>query len=270
MLDVSMSDNIDAIVSRLTDIEKTQVPFAMSKAINRVVFDARDQILSDMGQRFTVRERALKAKGGGRRPLFLDLSNRKQRDIHAVIGTPLWFLEDQETGGIRHKSSAWLPAAGARTGQRETGKISRKFTRAKVRDQVAKKALSRRRRSKTNPVPYAPQTPFIATMKSGKRGVFIRRSKKKRLPISLLYTVNDSVKIAPRWKFGETVQHLSDKRLRAYFLQELEAAMASSKKGPLKSWYVTHLLESEKQSDTGFALGGLEQLKSVGSPISGM
>tara|TARA_R110001583_G_scaffold189552_3_gene352740 strand:+ start:110 stop:922 length:813 start_codon:yes stop_codon:yes gene_type:complete len=270
MLDMVYSDDIDSVIKKLTDLEKKQVPFAMSKAINRVAFEARAGVLARMDDRFTIRERSLKATGGGKKPLFVETSNKKQSVIQAVIGTPLWFLEDQEAGGERRKTSAWLPASGARAGRRDSGRISKKFNRVDVRKEVEKKAPSRRRRSKRNPVPYAPQIPFIATMKSGKRGVFIRRSKKKRTPISLLYTVNDSVKIAPRWKFGETVQHLSDKRLRAYFLAELEAAMASSKKGPLKSWYVTHLLESEKQSDAGFAAGGLEQLKSVGSPISGM
>jgi hypothetical protein len=246
MLSMSYTDNVDQIIANLTRLEKEQVPFALSKAINRVTFEARDEVLAKMDRRFTIRENSLKAKGGGRRALFVNASNKKQSSIRAEIGTPFWFMEDQEEGGSRTGKSghgAWLPGLGARTRKSKEGKVASRFKKAKVRKMIASTgAYPKGRRSKKNPKAFAKQQPFIATMKSGKRGVFIRQKRNSRLPISLLWTVTKSFRVAPRWRFREMIEGLSEKKLAAYFIADMQEALRTSRSGSKQSRYLEYLI----------------------------
>jgi hypothetical protein len=242
MLDLTYSDNIGEIIKNLNHLEKEQLPFAMSRAINRTTFEARDVVLQRMGRRFTVRERSLQSKGGGRRALFVEASNKKQRVIQAKVGTPFWFFEDQEVGGTRTGKSghgAWLPGLGARTRNSKEGRVASRYKKSKVREALKEAGkYPRSRRSKNNKKAYAKQKPFVANLKSGKRGVFIRKRRNSRLPIALLYTVTKSFRVAPRWHFREAIENLSDKKLRAYFIEEMQQALRTSRKGSGKSRYL--------------------------------
>ncbi|OCK08665.1 MULTISPECIES: phage tail protein [Thalassospira] len=283
MLSMTYGDNIDDVVANLTQLEKIQVPFALSRAVNRVTFEARDVVLSQMDRRFTIREKSLKASGGGRRALFVNASNKKQAVIQAEIGTPFWFMEDQEFGGSRRGKSgdgAWMPGLGARARKSKEGKVTSRYRKAKVRKVLASAGgYPKGRRSKKNSKAFAKQQPFIATMKSGKRGVFIRQKRNSRQPLSLLWTISDSVRIAPRWRFREMIEGMSEKRLRAYFIADLQEALRTSRKGPKQSQYLEHLIRSEKSppmpSFAGLGAGSLsgntlDQLSQVSRGLPGI
>lgn len=105
MLDLDYSTNIDDVIDRLTELEKKHVPYALSRTINRLTYEGRDVVIDQLPRRFTIREKSLKASGGGRRALWVKPNNKSQPVIQSEIGTPFWFLEDQEVGGTRRGKS---------------------------------------------------------------------------------------------------------------------------------------------------------------------
>lgn len=252
MLDLDYSTNIDDVINRLTELEEKHVPFALSRAINHLTFEGRDRVIDELPRRFTIREKSLKASGGGRRALWVKPSNKGQAIIHAEIGTPFWFFEDQEAGGTRRGKSgegSWIPGLGARTRKSKGGRVARRFTKQKVRqDLKANRSYPKARRSKRNKQGYAKQKPFVIDLGGGKQGVVVRQKKGKRAPLSLLWVIQDSRRIKPRWRFEKTMTGVVEGRMAAVFVREMRDALKTSRSGPKKSMFIEHLIAAKPLS----------------------
>jgi hypothetical protein len=282
MLDLDYSTNIDDVIDRLTELEKKHVPYALSRTINRLTYEGRDVVIDQLPRRFTIREKSLKASGGGRRALWVKPNNKSQPVIQSEIGTPFWFLEDQEVGGTRRGKSgegSWIPGLGARTRKSKEGRVARRFTKQKVRqDLKANRAYPGSRRSKRNKQGYAKQKPFVVDLGGGKRGVFVRQKKGKRTPLSLLWVVQDSRRIRPRWRFEKTMNGVVEGRMTAYFALEMRDALKTSRSGPKKSMFIEHLIATKPVPampailGSGSLSGGstLDQLSQVARGLPGV
>jgi hypothetical protein len=252
MLDLDYSSNIDDVIDSLTELEKKHVPFALSRTINRLTFEGRDRVIDLLPRRFTIREKSLKASGGGRRALWVRSSNKSQSVIQAEIGTPFWFFEDQEAGGTRRGKSgegSWIPGLGARTRKSKEGRVARRFRKQNVRqDLKSNRGYPNARRSKKNKQAYAKQKPFVIDLGRGKRGVAVRQKKGKRTPLSLLWVIQESRTIKPRWRFEQTMTGVVDGKMVSYFAHAMRDALKTSRSGPKKSMFIEHLIATKPLS----------------------
>ncbi|EPY01378.1 phage tail protein [Magnetospirillum fulvum] len=250
MLQIHSTSNLEEIASKLTELEATQVPFAWVLALNRTAAEGQERVKADLPSRFTLR-RDWVAKG--LRTAFAT----KSRPV-AMVYTKDWFMEDQEAGGDRSPAKSptmFIPSLEVREGGSFEGQI-KKGMRPKALMKAVGKADGRATRRYRKPGgEYAKPLPFIIKMKNGKQGLFIRRDH-KRLPIVLLYTLQASVKIPPRWSFGVTTQGVADKVLRREFIKALDEALKSAKGGPIKSAYVSHLAEFDGTGRDWYSGGG--------------
>lgn len=254
MLQFSASSNLDDIIANLTELEATQVPFAMVLGLNRTSAEAQNQVKSDLPGRFTLR-RDWVAKGV--RTKFATRSAPV-----ALVYTKDWFMEHQETGATRTSSKGgamFIPSLEVREGESISGLIKKGMRPGALLKKAEKAGAREKRRYRKGEKAYAQPLAFIATMSNGKRGLFIRRQADKRLPIVLLYTLDESVKVPPRWGFGQTTEGVADKVLRREFIKALDEGLNSAKGGPIKSNYVDHLTSFDGPQDWysgGSASGG--------------
>lgn len=282
MFDLNYATNIDDVIKQLTELEKKHVPFALSRTVNKLAIEGRDRVIDRLPHSFKIREKSLKASGGGRRALWVKQSNKRQSVIQAEIGTPFWFFEDQEVGGTRRGKSgegSWLPGLGSRTRKSKDGRVARRFSKKKIRQEIkSSRAYPKSRRSKQNKQGYAKQKPFVIDIGKGKQGVVVRQKKGKRTPLSLLWIVQDSRVIKPRWRFQQTMTDVVEGRMAALFVGEMHDAMKTAKSGPKKSMFLEHLIAMKgvppvpSLPGAGSLTGGstLGQLSQVARGLPGM
>lgn len=234
MLNIGIFSNVEDIIGNLTELEAKHVPFATVLSLNRTMAEGQRVVKAGMPGRFHLRntwsEKGVRTKSA------------TKSNPTALVYTLDWYMRDQEAGATRRPTKAgsmFIPSLEVREGEAITGLV-KKGMRPKALLKAAEKAAGRKRGRRAGP---AKPTAFIATMGNGKRGLFIRRTADKRLPIVLLYTLQESVKVAPRWGFERSVVGVSDKVMRAEFIKALDQALKSAKGGPIKSAYVSHLAE---------------------------
>lgn len=237
MLDFDVVSNIEDILGALDEFEAQQLPFAYSNTVNRMAFEGMYEVRRQMPDRFTLR-RPWVQKG-------VRVEKGTKRNPEAGVYTKQWYMEDQEAGARRrprHGNRLFRPALAIRRGGVISGlptkrpkTLLKQIRAANVRQRNAK-STGRRARSRKNP------TPFVQRMRSGKVGIFVRRGE-RRYPIVLLYAMERFVEIEPRWEFAETMHRMTDKQIRGIFAQELQKALATSKKGPKRSAFVDYVAE---------------------------
>lgn len=254
MLAMDVGDNLGSVIGNLTEIEEKHVPFALSLALNRTAKDVQVEVVSGLASQFTLR-RNWTAKG-------IRLTPATKGSLVARIYTKDWYMRDQEEGGDRRPRNGndiWVPTLAVRDGGVLSGLVRRNMRPRALRkaaDEAAAKLGATGKRHYRQPgEAYAKPTPFIAVMKNGKRGLFIRQDSSRRLPLTLLYTLAPDVKIAPRWHFQATGNRISAKRLRQQFIDALSHALDTAKGGAVHSSYVSELKRLSAYSG-GSASGG--------------
>jgi len=259
VLQISPASNLEEITGYLTELEATQVPFATVLALNRTAAEAQTTIKEELPQKFTLR-RDWVSQG-----LRLQVAT-KGRPV-ALVFTKDWFMEDQETGAERTPTKAptlFAPTKVVRAGEDLSGEIPADLRPKALMRQI--KQGGRPRRGQIGPQMASMPKPFIAKFSGGRTGLFIRRGK-DRLPIVLLYTLKDAIKIKPRWGFDATTAGVSDKVLRREFIKALDEALKSAKGGPIHSAYVSHLAE---HGSLDFYGGGSTATALPGSVLSAL
>lgn len=256
MLQVDVASNLEDVIGNLTDLEATQVPFAWVVAINRTASAGQAAVREELPDRFTIR-RDWTAKG-----IRTKLATKSSP--MALVFTKDWYMEHQEGGAERTSSrggAMYIPSLEVREGKDFRGLVVKGLRPRTLLAAAARADKRKKRRYRKGDAAYATPLAFIATTATGKRGLFIRKDH-NRLPITLLYTLQDTVKIPPKWGFERTTTGVADKTLRREFIKALDQALKSAKGGPIKSNYVSHLAEHGGASDWygggggGNALGG--------------
>lgn len=254
MLDFEIRDNIFDVERLLSNVEKRHLPFAAARGLNRTVATAQKEVRRRLSDRFTIR-RDWTSKG-------IRIKVATKRNLEALLYTLDWYMEHQEEGaqrGTLRGGPRFVPTLAAREGGTFKGEVKapRGETLLKISRKAALQTAFRKRRRKVGAAKAAGRRlAFIAKTRTGKRGLFVRVGG-DRLPIVLLYTLADSVRVPPRWGFEGTVGEVSDKHLRREFLLSLEEALADDRQGPIKNWAITHLLEhGPSLGARPFGLGG--------------
>lgn len=246
---IGLSSTVDAVIGALTDLERTQVPFAWTKALNVTAAEIQKEVKVGLPDRFTLR-RDWVAKG-------IRIRGASKSRPEAWVFTKDWYMASQETGGDRHPLKApdiFVPSLEVREGKTFSGQIA-KANRPAVLLKAANRGSGKRQ-----PGRHANPLAFIAATKTGKKGLFIRRDADRRLPIVLLYTLAPEVKIPPRWGFEQVTARVSQKTIRRAFIDALDKALKTARGGPIRSAYVEHLERNPGGFDAYRGGGGGDRL----------
>ena len=232
MIDLMMRSTVSDVIAALTELEFTQVPFALARTLTQVAHAGRVEVVAEMPDRFTLRSPRVQ-KG-------VRVRAAKKDALSAAVYTMDWFMEDQESGDTRRAKNGghmWVPTVQARAGGVFAGRVLTKNLPKNIKKQIEKGRRSKRKRPGHGT--YAKPKAFIVG-----RNVYIRQDE-RRLPIVRLYTLADRVVLPPRWHFEKTMDRVSAKHLRRKFIENLDAALKTKKGGPVKSAYVEYLMQSD-------------------------
>jgi len=201
-MELRIETNIPEVTKAFDDLRYRQVPFATSVALNRVGKAAKEEQIEGIFDRFTVRRAAFI-----RRSVRQKASSK--RDLKTTLTVRDGFLAQHEDGGTRVPGDVGpaivQPIAST---QRRIGVI--------------------RGRNTPRGVLKSSRKAFVATMKSGKVGVFRRRGK-KRLPIDLIFSFEKRVKLSKRLRFEDTTNSVVAKLWEREFGRELSRAIRTAR-----------------------------------------
>ena len=204
MADITLTVKVDMARS-LRDLDafkRRQIPFATSRALNEIGRIARAAQTQGMFERFEVR-RAPRMRTAVR----MKASSKTRLETVLTIRDP--HLVQHEEGGVRKPGDVQSAIVQAVAPAQRRRRIIRGSNRPKV-------ILKRSKRA------------FVATMKSGKTGVFRRRGK-KRYPIDLVFAFEKSVKLEPALEFEKTVLRVVERDWDRVFGREFGRAIATGR-----------------------------------------
>lgn len=196
-MELRVDSNIREFTRWLDNVQRDQVPFATSRAINDVAVDGQNSIVKHITGTFkNVKRWWLKQQPTGVKVKF---SNKK--NLHARIFTDVYFGDRQQKGGVKTPKKAKnlaipLPAV---------PKKYRTSSGAKRMMQADKKVFSVR------------------------DGHIYKRKGKKRYPIQLLWIRAPQSKTLPALKFDVIIEKVVKRRFAQHFKKRLDAALASAK-----------------------------------------
>ena len=93
MLTINVSHDLDALASRLTNLQREQLPFAAAKALTMTVQDVQHELQSEMPSRFTIR-RTWTIQG-------IRIKPATKRELTAAVYSRDPFMDLQESGGTK-------------------------------------------------------------------------------------------------------------------------------------------------------------------------
>lgn len=203
MVTLNIESNIKQFSRSLTQIERKQLPFATSKALNDTAFDVRKQIVNRTYPRdFTARNTrfisaALRVSKSTKAKLIASVFDRLGRD----------YLQRHTTGGIKQPRGRNLaiPAQVKRRAQGGVTKANR------PRQLLNKKKV------------------FVTKTRSGQK-VIMRRRTKKRTPVEVLYVLEPSARIRKTFRFYEDGERVVATKFGPNFGKAWRRALATAKR----------------------------------------
>jgi len=130
-MNLNIKADTKAINKRLTSLEKKQIPFATSKAINKTAFQTRRQLQKDMDTTFRKGAAGFTKKG-----VFVKPSHKTNLVANVyILKEQAKYLEKQVFGGVRRESFAIPIPFRNRVGLTNQGNL----TKAKFRSLVNNK-----------------------------------------------------------------------------------------------------------------------------------
>lgn len=213
---------LDAMISKLTDLEKRQIPFAESRAVNALAYKIqRDTIDRLLPQRFTLRSDWWKP--GKKTGVNYFPSHKSQfPNIFARVNTLAPFMELQETGGTKKPKAGELyvpvPTFNARPNPMELIRPERRYR------SLTGKTRSGNRRTLSHRGNY-----WETGLRNGKPSIAVRLLDDYRLPIAVMYIGKSSVQIKPRFGFVANARRIVDQEYLKVFEKELQHAIATAR-----------------------------------------
>jgi len=203
MMEINVKADYDGLRRRLNTMQQKQLPFAFSQALNDTAFDVRKRIVEVTYPRsFEVRNRSF-ARASFR------VNKASKRNLVASVEDKLnrGNLKMHAEGGTKKPRGSSIA--------------------------VPSDIMKAKRRAKGIPKGQRPRQileqpgAFIAVMKSGKKGIWKRRGK-KRLPIDLLYSFQTSAEIKKAFPFYKDAESIVRKRFNDRFNANLRRALRSA------------------------------------------
>lgn len=192
-MEIVIKHNIDDMVKKLNMVQRQQVPFAMSRAMNDTAIDAQTAVVGRAATVFNNRKKWW-IKGSRRTGIRVDFSNK--RNLVAAVYSNAYFADLQEEGGIKRPIGRKLAVP--------TGKTPKRL-------------------HKSDGVRKAKQDSKVF---SDRRGVF-RRMARNRL--KLLFTWTSQAVVPMRFGFMKTAKNRAQQRIRRHFARRLKQALRTAK-----------------------------------------
>lgn len=195
---ISIKHDLDKVAKKLKNIQKKQIPFAASQAINDTVQDAQRAVVAQMDKKL---DRPTPATRKGVR---IRRASKRTLTGAVFIIDPVWeYLRYQVEGGVRH-------ARGAGTGVPVNARLN-KYGNIPSR----RKGLVKNRRQ------------FIATIK-GITGVWERTGRGGK-QIKLITAFEKQVTYSRRLDYHRIVQGVAKNNFNRHFERRLQAALATAR-----------------------------------------
>ncbi len=193
-MEIRLDSNIREFTKWLTEVQKEQVPYATSRALNDTAVDAQNSLVKAVTGIFKNRKRWwLKQQPTGIKVKF---SNK--RDLAARVHTSAYFAQIQQDGGVKKPKTAKNLAI-------PTAAVPKKYrTSHGARDMMADKK----------------------NVFSTPKGVFRRTGKKK---LTLMWSLSPTATIKGVFKFGDIVTKVVNRRFEVHFKKRLDQALNSAK-----------------------------------------
>lgn len=176
MLDIVLTPNLPELEKMLGPEFKRQARYAMAQALTKTAKGAQARLRGTLPADFTVRS---KWTAGS-----IQITSARKTNLEATVGSTADYMRLQAEGGDKQGRTG--KDVGVPVGARPTP-----MSRTTLAKHPAKMLTKKR---------Y-----FVATMKSGKTGIW-RRTGKKRLPIKLMWLLQPKVHVRARWDFIGQVQ----------------------------------------------------------------
>jgi hypothetical protein len=193
-MEITVKDNIKEVTRFLNDVQKKQVPYASSRALNDTAVDGQNSVVAAIPTTFQNRKKWwLKQQ-----PTGIKVKFSKKTDLRARVHTSAYFAEIQEKGGTKTPKSSKNLAV-------PTGKVPKKYRTS----HGAKEMLNANKKVFRTP-----------------KGVF-RRSGKKN--ITLLWSFTPSARVPRRFGFIQIVEKVVKRRFSQHFKTRIDQAIASAK-----------------------------------------
>ena len=206
---LNIKDDIKRATRRLTDIEKRQIPFATSGAINDTLFDVRKQIVGVTAPRaFKIRNRRFFG-------VAFRVENAKRVKLKGAVfdrlGRAEWGMTGR--GGTKKRRGSTIdgPTKSIKGKGVSSGKIPKRLTPS----QLLKNPKGRRKA-------------FATTFASGQKAI-VRRTTKKRLPLEVLYLGEKSALIGKEFDFSKDATKVAKRVMPRHFAKRLRQALRTAR-----------------------------------------
>jgi hypothetical protein len=120
----TITTNIKSLEKDFTDLEKKQIPFASSLALNKTLTKAKKSVINDIESKLTIRNKWL-----ARSPIGIKAKFSNKKDLTGAITSKADFLNYHIDGGTRTSNRVGGHMAIATTNVRKN--FSKKITKAK-------------------------------------------------------------------------------------------------------------------------------------------
>lgn len=206
---VKVGSNSAALAAAFGDLGRRQIPFASSRAINKMLTDSQKRERRRMERVFKIRSKWVVNQ------LHISRSNKRQRPIRGAVGHTQKWMADHETGKVRRKP-----------GQRQAipTRLIRRTTRPPGvrRSELPRELISR---GKARKVEVSAKTGLVVG------NVSKRRTKVKHLgQRATFWILKRRVRIRPRWRFRKSVERRVARTYDRVFREELLIATLSAKR----------------------------------------
>ena len=196
MLQITVKDNIAEFTRDLSNIQKRQIPFATSRALNDTAIHAQEAVVGRITRIFQNRKRWwLKQQ-----PTGIKVEFSRKNKLSAAVYSNAYFLPLQEDGGLKKPKTARQLAV-------PFPKVPKKFHKAGG----ARELLASNRKAFSTP-----------------EGIF-RRKGKKRYPIEPMFHYTPTANVSPVLRFDTTIEQTVDRVFMLNFSNRLEQALASAR-----------------------------------------
>lgn len=200
MIELQIKADADKLFKRLNDVQRRQLPFALSKALNDTGEDIRLEGKRTLRQEFQIRNNYV--------PSGMRKTNATKSNLECEIGNIRPFMKEQEFGGTKK------PSKGSRVAVPSSARPSWPSI---VPRRLFPSALARK------------ESTFYRRTKGGKLAMFVRTGKGHYAPIRVMWTFHSGAKIEARWGFGDSSEKVARDRGQKHFVRAMRSAFESAR-----------------------------------------
>ncbi len=204
-MNITVKVDADAAIRSVKGIADSQLPFAIALALTKTAEDVRNEIVTGLPGKFTLRNTWWRA----RTRYGFNVGVAKKHDHRAWVFTRAPWMGLQETGGIKTPRGKMIAIP--------TSNVRRTKTQMITRGQRPGALLRKGKRKG-----------FFAETKSGQLAIF-QRTGRHRYPIRAMYQLRPTAKISERLRMVRTAQETVPKVWEKNFTDAFNEAIRTAK-----------------------------------------